>query len=324
MQSPCMTCTISPDGQVLYFMAGGGTANPTPLTLQRIWLPAYDETASDFINDGDLRQAVADRKLDSVKKLLSAGANPSAFDSTGSNALHVLASQYQQCFPNRGSTPKPWMNWLDMWGAMVGRISLGHKPAPQQMLAFFLHPNQYGDTVLHTAARNAAWEMLSWAIDLCKTAGLSPMIKRIPGAGGNTILHTIMANNDFDKSVDGSWTLGFVQEYCKRFYGDAAMVPVGSIPTTGFPDMFAITNYEGWPPLAVSMKDREKQHARLYYNTVVLEAKLSPDPTLDGSGEQTQAAYFDNAVSYIPTDDVLRTTGGVFSSFSELKTHSKK
>ena len=301
-----MNCVIDSGGQTVYFMAGGGTYSgyqhipvTTSLTLQRVWLPAYDSNMPGT-NDSSLRDAVQNKNVQTVTSLLSEGANPAAFfdGQQGWTALHVLASQYQDAYKNKISNPALWVTWTDMWSAMIARITTGHAPTPQQVLTFFLHPNQWGDTVLHTAASYGAWEMISWemiswVIDLCKMSNLSQILSQIPGAGGNTMLHTIMANNKFDKSSDGSWTLGFVKAYYWKFYGPVPIISTGG--NGGFADMFSVPNNAGWRPLSVGMYDRGSKHAKLYYDVLGLE----PQYTYYRRGGDRET-LFSNAISAIP------------------------
>ena len=292
-----MNCVIDSGGQTVYFMAGGGTYSgyqnipvTTSLTLQRVWLPAYDSNMPGT-NDSSLRDAVQNKNVQTVTSLLSEGANPAAFfdGQQGWTALHVLASQYQDAYKNKSSNPGLWVTWTDMWSAMIARITTGHAPTPQQVLTFFLHPNQWGDTVLHTAASYGAWEMISWVIDLCKMSNLSQILSQIPGAGGNTMLHTIMANNKFDKSSDGSWTLGFVKAYYWKFYGPVPIISTDG--NGGFADMFSVPNNAGWRPLFVGMYDRGSKHAKLYYDVLGLE----PQYTYYRRGEDRET-LFSNAL----------------------------
>ena len=135
--------------------------------------------------------------------------------------------------------------------------------------------------------------MISWVIDLCKMSNLSQILSQIPGAGGNTMLHTIMANNKFDKSSDGSWTLGFVKAYYWKFYGPVPIISTGG--NGGFADMFSVPNNAGWRPLSVGMYDRGSKHAKLYYDVLGLE----PQYTYYRRGGDRET-LFSNAISAIP------------------------
>ncbi|RZI46829.1 hypothetical protein EQU50_00980 [Candidatus Finniella inopinata] len=123
-------------------------------------------------------------------------------------------------------------------------------------------------------------------------SNLSQILSQIPGAGGNTMLHTIMANNNFDKSSDGSWTLGFARNYYQKF-----VTPIG--------DMFAVGNNAGWRPLAVAMYDRKEKHASLYYNTLNLEKQYAAYPGTTNTDDKKREWDFTNAVNSIPQDPTM-------------------
>ncbi|RZI46831.1 hypothetical protein [Candidatus Finniella inopinata] len=150
-----MNCVIDSGGQTLYFMAGGAGTNsyhtsPTDLTLQRVWMAAYDPNVQGSGNDAKLRGAVMYKNPTDVTSSFTFHdhggpiATPAAYDSNGWTSLHILASIYQECYTDYliNSSSWKWNNWKLMWAAIRDHIT----GLPQQKLGYFLHPNQWGDT----------------------------------------------------------------------------------------------------------------------------------------------------------------------------------